>query len=887
MTIVASAPGAAAPAARSAPATGASLDTSIGTSPWVVLKFGGTSVSSVANWKNIAAVIRDRLAEGLRPLIVHSALSGITDRLEQLLSLALGNEWQSVMDQIEQRHRDLARDLGIIASPDLEDQFKRLRQIAAGIALVGEVSERLRARVMAQGELMATRLGAAFLTAQGLDVQWVDARTVLKAESRRNATRRASYLSATCAYEPDHDLQQRWSSSGTVWISQGFIASDENGDTVLLGRGGSDTSGSYFAAKLQARRLEIWTDVPGMFSANPRSVPTARLLRALEYDEAQEIASSGAKVLHPRCIMPVKQYGIPLYVYATQTPKLEGTVITTHGGNVAAQVKAVTIKRNITLVSMETVGMWHSVGFLADAFQTFKDHGLSVDLVSTSETSVTISLDPAANTLDKATLDALVIDLGRLCRVEVIGPCAAVSLVGRNIRAILHRLGDALELFEEQKIYLVTQAANDLNITFVIDEEQGDRLVSRLHEIAIRKMTVDRVLGPTWEELYGGTGKDPQTGMQWWHHRRADLLTLGREHGAAFVYDRATLKAKAQSLLDLPGIDAVFYALKANWHPEILRLFHQQGLGFECVSQGEVEHVLATLPSIDRSKILFTPNFAPRAEYAWALQQGVWVTLDNLHPLRAWPELFKGREVFVRVDTGYGRGHHDKVRTAGVHSKFGVPLFEMDELERLVKASGAKVVGLHAHTGSGVFSVDNWRSVGETLTSLTQRFRDVRVVDLGGGLGVPERLGQQGVVLPEFGATLAAIKAAHPQLTLWIEPGRYLVAEAGVLLAQVTQLKGKGEVHYVGVATGMNSLIRPALYGAHHEILNLTRLDDLATEVVNVVGPICESGDQLGSDRLLPPTQEGDILLLATAGAYGRAMSSQYNLREPAREFLI
>jgi bifunctional diaminopimelate decarboxylase / aspartate kinase len=856
-------------------------------SPWVVLKFGGTSVSSVTNWKNVAAVVRDRLAEGLRPVIVHSALSGITDRLEQLLSLALGNEWQPVMDQIEQRHRDLARDLGVIPSPDLEEQFRRLRQIAAGIALVGEVSERLRARVMAQGELMATRLGAAFLTSQGLDVQWVDARTVLKAEQRRNANKRASYLSATCAFEPDKDLQARWSSSGTVWISQGFIASDENGETVLLGRGGSDTSGSYFAAKLQARRLEIWTDVPGMFSANPRSVPTARLLRALEYDEAQEIASSGAKVLHPRCIMPVKHYGIPLYVYATQTPKLEGTVITTHGGNVAAQVKAVTIKKNITLLSMETVGMWHSVGFLADAFAVFKEHGLSIDLVSTSETSVTVSLDPAANTLDKAALDALILDLGKLCRVEVIGPCAAVSLVGRNIRAILHRLGDALELFEEQRIYLVTQAANDLNITFVIDEEQGDRLVSRLHEIAIRKMTADRVLGPTWEELYGGADKSKSTTRQWWHDRRGDLLALGREHAAAFVYDRATLTEKARALKQLPGIDSVFYALKANWHPDILRLFNEQGLGFECVSQGEVEHVVKTLPSLDRKKILFTPNFAPREEYVWGLQQGIWVTLDNLHPLKAWPELFKNREVFVRIDTGYGRGHHDKVRTAGVHSKFGVPLFEMDELERLVKAAGAKIIGLHAHTGSGVFSVDNWKSVGDTLTSLTQRFKDVRFVDLGGGLGVPERLGQQGVVLSEFGATLAALKAAHPKLMLWIEPGRYLVAEAGVLLAQVTQLKGKGEVHYVGVATGMNSLIRPALYGAHHEILNLTRLDDLATEVVNVVGPICESGDQLGSDRLLPPTQEGDVLLLATAGAYGRAMSSHYNLREPAKEFLI
>jgi diaminopimelate decarboxylase/aspartate kinase len=857
------------------------------TSPWVVLKFGGTSVSSVANWKSIVEVLRDRLAEGLRPVVIHSALSGITDRLEQLLSLAIGEDWQPVMEQIETRHRDLARDLDITPSADLEEQFKRLRQIAAGIALVGEVSERLRARVMAQGELMATRLGEAYLASQGLNIEWIDARTVLKAEPRRNATVRSTYLSATCAFDPDPELQERLSQPGTVWISQGFIASDEHGDTVLLGRGGSDTSGSYFAAKLQARRFETWTDVPGMFSANPRSVPTARLLRALEYDEAQEIASSGAKVLHPRCIMPVKQHGIPLYIYATQTPKLEGTVITTHGGSVAAQVKAVTIKKNITLVSMETVGMWQSVGFLADAFQVFKAHGLSIDLVSTSETSVTVSLDPAANTLDRLAMDALVADLGRICRVQVIGPCAAVSLVGRNIRAILHRLGEALELFEEQKIYLVTQAANDLNITFVIDEEQGDRLVGRLHEIAIRKMTADRVLGPTWEELYGAPGASKEIPTQWWHHRREELIALGREHSAAFVYDRATLKTQAQALKGLPGIDRVFYSLKANWHPEILRIFAAEGLGFECVSQAEVEHVTKTLPDLDRKRILFTPNFAPRSEYAWAVQQTIWVTLDNLHPLKSWPELFKGRELFVRIDTGYGRGHHDKVRTAGVHSKFGVPLFEMDELERLVNTVGAKIVGLHAHTGSGVFSVDNWQQVGETLAELTTRFKHVRTIDLGGGLGVPERLGQPGVVLPDFAATLAALKAAHPRISFWIEPGRYLVAEAGVLLATVTQLKGKGEVHYVGVATGMNSLIRPALYGSHHEILNLSRLDDAPTEVVNVVGPICETGDQLGVDRLLPSTHEGDVLLFATTGAYGRSMSSTYNLREPAKEFVL
>src|SRR5690606_28198904 len=157
-----------------------------------------------------------------------------------------------------------------------------------------------------------------------------------------------SYLSATCNFDPDPTLQAEWSRGAKVWITQGFIASDDHGDTVLLGRGGSDTSASYFAAKLSALRLEIWTDVPGMFSANPRTVPTARLLRALEYDDAQEIASSGAKVLHPRCNMPVKQHGIPLHVFETQAPKLEGTVITTQGGNGEAQVKAVTIKKGIT-----------------------------------------------------------------------------------------------------------------------------------------------------------------------------------------------------------------------------------------------------------------------------------------------------------------------------------------------------------------------------------------------------------------------------------------------------------------------------------------------------------------------------------------------------------
>jgi diaminopimelate decarboxylase/aspartate kinase len=158
---------------------------------------------------------------------------------------------------------------------------------------------------------------------------------------------------------------------------------------------------------------------------------------------------------------------------------------------------------------------------------------------------------------------------------------------------------------------------------------------------------------------------------------------------------------------------------------------------------------------------------------------------------------------------------------------------------------------------------------------------------MGGGLGVPEKPGDAPLDMFKVDAALRSLKANYPDYQLWMEPGRYVVAESGVLLARVTQTKGKGDVQYVGVATGMNSLIRPALYGAYHEIVNLSRLGQAPTERYTVVGPNCETGDRLGLDRLLPPCESGDILLIANTGAYGYAMSSRYNLREPATEIVL
>ena len=855
---------------------------------WVVLKFGGTSVSSVANWHNIADIVRTRIAASFRPVVVHSALSGITDRLESLLAAAASGTHAPVLEQIDAKHRDLARALGIVPSPLFEGFMEELRHMADAAARSREVSDGLRARVMAMGELLATTLGASFLNAQGIGTAWADARQVLRADTRPGATLKSSVLSATCDFTPDAPLQQQWRALDQVVITQGFIAANEAGETVLLGRGGSDTSGAYFAAKLSAARLEIWTDVPGMFSANPRSVPTARLLRELHYDEAQEIASNGAKVLHPRCVLPVRQYGIPLHVYATQAPGLKGTVVSANVAGSAAQVKAIAIKKGITLVSMESPGMWHQVGFLADAFQIFKQEGLSVDLVSTSETNVTVSLDPTANTLDAAALDRLTSALGELCRVEILGPCASLSLLGHNIRGILHELGSAFELFQDQKIYLVTQAANDLNFTFVIDESQGDRLVQQLHERLIQGIGSDEVLGPTWQQLFAEE-KRAAPAKNWWEHphKRRRLMDIAARESAAFVYDPETLDIAIAAVQGVKSVRRWAYAMKANWHPEILRRVYAAGLTLECVSQGELEHAFASVPALDPERVLFTPNFAPRAEYQYGFAKGVRVTLDNLHPLKAWPEMFRGKDIFLRIDPGFGRGHHSHVRTGGVHSKFGVPLSEADELVALTNQAGARVTGLHAHTGSGVFNVDNWTETGALLSELAARFPHVRVVDLGGGIGVPEQLGHSEIDLSALDRGVAELAKRFPHIEFWMEPGRFLVAKAGVLVAVVTQLKGKADVHYVGIATGMNSLIRPALYGAHHDIRNLTRLEEAMSHRVTVVGPICESADQLGVDRWLPRTEEGDVLLIATCGAYGHAMASNYNLRPPAAEFMI
>ncbi len=327
--------------------------------------------------------------------------------------------------------------------------------------------------------------------------------------------------------------------------------------------------------------------------------------------------------------------------------------------------------------------------------------------------------------------------------------------------------------------------------------------------------------------------------------------------------------------------------MKANANPDVLRVFYEAGIGFECVSPGEIRHVRDLFPGIDSDRLLFTPNFAPREEYEFGYEVGAHVTLDNLYPLMAWPEVFRGRDLFIRVDPGRGHGHHKYVRTAGAQSKFGVSPDQLDHLEALISSTGVRVVGFHSHVGSGIISPDTWSETAVFLATLAERFPNVETLDVGGGLGISERQGSPALDIEEVARELRKFKTAHPNFNLWMEPGRFMVARSGVLLARVTQVKRKGAARYVGLETGMNTLLRPALYGAYHEIVNLTRLEEPLAVTVDVVGPICETGDVLGYGRRLPETEEGDVILIATAGAYGRVMSSYYNMREPAPEVVL
>jgi len=855
---------------------------------WIVLKFGGTSVSRRHRWDTIGKLAKKRADEtGARVLVVVSALSGVTNELTAIADGAADSAER--VAALELRHREFVAELELDVEAVLGVRLAALRGLLTDPRAAARTLD-WQAEVLGQGELLSSTLGAAYLRASGLDMGWADAREWLSAlPPQPNQSEWSRRLSVSCQWQSDAAWKARFDAQPTrMLITQGFISRHADGGTAILGRGGSDTSAAYFGALLGANRVEIWTDVPGMFSANPREVPDARLLTRLDYYEAQEIATTGAKVLHPRSIKPCRDAGVAMAILDTERPDLPGTRIDGTAEPVPG-VKAISRRNGIVLVSMEGIGMWQQVGFLADVFGLFKKHGLSVDLIGSAETNVTVSLDPSENLVNTDVLSALSADLSEICRVKIIVPCAAITLVGRGMRSLLHKLSDVWATFGQERVHMISQSSNDLNLTFVIDESDADGLLPILHAELIDSgampVSEGEVFGPRWREITGSVRPRP---LPWWRGEREHLLRLAQAGTPRYVYHLPTVRERARSLKAIPAIDQRYYAIKANSHPAILEALVQEGFGLECVSHGELRRVFDTLPELSPRRVLFTPSFAPKGEYEAAFALGVTVTLDNVEALRHWPEVFRNRHLWVRIDLGHGDGHHEKVNTGGKQSKFGLSAARVDEFVDAARALGITITGLHAHLGSGVEASQHWRLMFDELAGFARRIGTVETIDIGGGLPIPYSAEDEPFDLDRWAAGLAEVRAVHPAFRLAIEPGRFLVAESGVLLAGATQVIEKDGIHRVGLDAGMNTLIRPALYDAWHDIENLSRLDDDALGAFDVVGPICESSDVFGKRRQLPvATAPGDVMLVADAGAYGYSMSSTYNQRELPREDLI
>lgn len=449
----------------------------------VVLKFGGTSVASAERWETIAKILRDRISEGLRPLVVCSAVSQVSNQLEEVLDHALaGRDPGPAVDALSRRHHDLCDALDILLPTPAGRELDRLHERLVGISMTREASARLRATVLAAGELLSTHIGATWLQAQGIPTRWLDARDLLDAEPVLDSEHH-QYLSAQCGYEHDTDIAERLEQiPETVLITQGFIARAPDGETALLGRGGSDTSATTLGAKIGASHVEIWTDVPGLFSADPRRVPDARKLARVGYEEASELTTRGAKVLHPRSLAPAREARIPIHVRNTHDPADRGTVIDADAGADSPAVLAISSRARMTVVSMDVEGDWQRVGVISDLTGCFARHSLSIDSIASSQTRVTVSLDPAAHPLDEETLEALLADLRRFCRPTLISPVASISVVGTHLRCVLHDMPSLFRSLEEEEVHMISHAAHDHSLTFVVNDAAADRMVRALHE---------------------------------------------------------------------------------------------------------------------------------------------------------------------------------------------------------------------------------------------------------------------------------------------------------------------------------------------------------------------------------------------------------------------
>jgi aspartate kinase len=446
----------------------------------VVMKFGGTSVADPDAINRLIGIVRQQQAKTKSaPLVVVSALAKVTDSLVAIAQLAEDGASDTAAGDVRQlleRHIAVATAVTSTSRAmlleDVKREFDELNGLVHALSVLREVSPRSRDAVHAVGELVSSRIVAAAFADHGIASSWVDARTVLITDAEHNAA--APDMTETC--DRARERVAPLLAEGKVVVLGGFIGATSAGITSTLGRGGSDYSAAIFGSCLGVDEIQIWTDVDGMLTADPRIVPQPRLVPQLSFAEASELAYFGAKVLHPSTILPAVAKNIPVRILNSRRPDNTGTLITAEGRPTEGQLTALACKRDVTVIDITSTRMLMAHGFLRRLFEVFERFKTAVDVVTTSEVSVSVTVD------DTRRLEAILDNLHNFAEASCEREMAIICAVGENLRMDPTLFGRAVTSLERIPLRLVSQAGSRRNVTFVLRDADVPHAMMRLHE---------------------------------------------------------------------------------------------------------------------------------------------------------------------------------------------------------------------------------------------------------------------------------------------------------------------------------------------------------------------------------------------------------------------
>jgi len=446
----------------------------------VVMKFGGTSVEDAVAIDRTAHIVRSRVASGLTPIVVVSAMAKVTDQLLAAAAAAGRGDRAGALcitARLRNRHLETASALvsgdctsGICSW--IESEFAGLDEILRGLSAIGELTPRTSDMIVSVGERLSSRMIAEAFARRDLDAVHVDARRCIVTDSQHGK-----------AIPQDASIEQRLkehvlpqASAGRVCVMGGFIGATEKGVTTTLGRGGSDFTAALVGGGLDAGSIEIWTDVNGIMTTDPRICPNALRVKTISFEEAAELAYFGAKVLHPATILPAVKKNIPVLVLNSKNPMNEGTRIISLAPHCRSPFKSIAVKRRLTIIDVVASRMLMSHGYLKAIFDVFDRHKCPVDMVSTSEVSVSLTVDSN----DK--LPDIAADLSQLADVKYEGRKALICMVGENIRGQNGIAARVFQAIRHVNVRMISQGASEINMSFMIEEDDTEEAVRSLHE---------------------------------------------------------------------------------------------------------------------------------------------------------------------------------------------------------------------------------------------------------------------------------------------------------------------------------------------------------------------------------------------------------------------